>query len=343
MKVLVTGHLGLIGQHLTLRLLKCGHRVVGIDRQQARVEHQHPRVQHFQVDILDRSQLVKCFVDSQPDIVVHLAARTDLQESKNLEGYAANIQGVENVIAGVRAAGSVQRTIYTSTQLVCRVGYQPQHDEDYCPHTLYGESKVQTERIVRQQGSGGVPWCLVRPTTVWGPLMSPHYQRLLNLIQRRRYFHVGRRPLRKSYAYAGNIAFQYERLCTAAVESIHQQVFYLADYEPLILQDWTNSLAKALNSPQIPVMPTLLARGLGLAGDAIGVVKSGFAFNTFRLNNILAEYVFDMSKTRAVCGELPWTMQQGVAETAAWYLGTQKFPGNGSAIPVTPESLKRAA
>ena len=92
---------------------------------------------------------------------------------------------------------------------------RPRNPINYQPDTLYGESKVRTEAIVRDSDGGGREWCLVRPTTVWGPGMSPHYQRLFMMIKRGRYFHVGRKLLRKSYSYVGNIAHQYRRLLEA--------------------------------------------------------------------------------------------------------------------------------
>ena len=147
-----------------------------------------------------------------PDALVHLAARIDLDEKANLAGYTANIEGVQNLIAAVRLTPSIKRAIWTSSQLVCRVGYVPRNDTDYTADTLYGRSKVRTEQIVRQEDGAEREWCLVRPTTVWGPGMSAHYQRFLRMIQQGYYFHVGNSPLWKSYSYVENIAFQYWRL-----------------------------------------------------------------------------------------------------------------------------------
>jgi hypothetical protein len=49
--------------------------------------------------------------------------------------------------------------------------------------------------------------------------------------------------------------------------------------------------------------------------NAIGVKK--FPFNSFRLNNVLTQYQFDLEPTAAVCGDLPFDMEQGVAATVA--------------------------
>jgi nucleoside-diphosphate-sugar epimerase len=179
-----------------------------------------------------------------------------------------------------------------------------------------------TEKIVREEDGGGVEWCLVRPTTVWGPQMSPHYQNMLRFIRKGKYFHCGAGKLYKSYSYAGNIAFQYLKMLLAPTEMIHRQTFYLADYEPLSLRDYTNELARVMNAPSIPTMPLLIARAIALAGNGLNVIGfRRFPFNSFCLRNILTEYRFDMSKTRQVCGELPFSFDDGVKATAEWYLG----------------------
>jgi nucleoside-diphosphate-sugar epimerase len=312
MKALVTGSSGFIGQALVRRLKAAGWDVAGLDKQPGAATD-------FVCDILDTARLGEAVQAFSPDAIVHLAARIDLDEKANLAGYAANIEGVQNLIAAIRLTPSVKRAIWTSSQLVCRVGYVPRSETDYTADTLYGQSKVRTEQIVRKSDGAGREWCLARPTTVWGPGMSAHYQRFLRMIQRGYYFHVGNNPLWKSYSFIENIAFQYERLLEAPAETIQRKTFYLADYEPIDLLAWSDAFQRAFQSRPIPHMPLGLARMLAYCGDAVnalGVKK--FPFNSFRLNNVLTQYQFDLKSTEAVCGPLPFNMEQGVAETAAW-------------------------
>jgi len=208
---------------------------------------------------------------------------------------------------------------------VCRVGYVPRNDTDYTADTVYGQSKVRTEQLVREQDSAGREWCLARPTTVWGPGMSAHYQRFLGMIQRGYYFHVGTSPLWKSYSYIENIAFQYLRLLEAPAEVIQRKTFYLADYEPIDLLAWSDAFQRAFGSRPIPHLPLGLARMLAYCGDAVNAVGvRNFPFNSFRLNNVLTQYQFDLKPTEAICGPLPYNMEQGVAETAAWVRAISK-------------------
>lgn len=180
--------------------------------------------------------------------------------------------------------------------------------------------EVCTERIVREEEGGGTEWALARPTTVWGPYMSDHYQGVLRHIRRGTYFHSGKGELKKSYAYAGNIAFQYFKLLTAPAMSINKKVFFLADYDPLSLRHYCDSLAREMGARRIPTLPLPLARSLALFGDILNRVgMRKFPYNSFRLKNIRTEYVYDMGPTQTVCGDLPYNFEQGVRQTARWF------------------------
>ncbi len=315
--ILVTGSSGFIGSYLVDYLEEKGYSVLGIDKTHPKNSHQ--KKNFIECDILDRERLNKIVKEFSPNIILHLAARIDLDEKKDIQGYASNIRGVGNLVEVIQQNSSINRCIFTSSQLVCRVGHVPKNEYEYNPNTLYGESKVLTEKIVRERDGGKVEWCLVRPTTVWGPGMSPHYQKLFKLIQKGQYFHVGKKPLYKSYSYVGNIAYQYQKLMEAPVEQIHRKTLYLADYEPISLRDWTNLIQQELQARFIPTYPELITKLAAKVGDAINFCGwRRFPFNSFRLNNILTEYLFDLSETKKICGNLPYTTEQGVKEMVNW-------------------------
>jgi nucleoside-diphosphate-sugar epimerase len=276
-------------------------------------------VTHLRSDLLDRGHLTEIFARVAPDAVVHLAARTDLDERRDLSGYAANIAGVENLIAAVSSCRSIRRAIYTSSQLVCRIGYVPRSDVDYRPTTLYGESKVRTEQIVRASDGGGVEWCLVRPTLVWGPGMGSHYRRFFRMVAAGRYVHVGHRPLHKSLGYVGNVVHQYETLLSADAAKMSRRTLYLADYEPVSQRAWADSFQRLLGAPKIRTVPESLATLAARAGDLLNALGwRRFPFNSFRLGNVLTEYVYDLTPARELCGPLPFTTEDGVAATVQW-------------------------
>ena len=149
--------------------------------------------------------------------------------------------------------------------------------------------------------------------------MGRHYLRFLRMIRRGWYFHVGREPRWKAYAYVGNVAHQYQRLLMVPEAAIHRKVFYLADYRRFSLRSWCDGLQRELGAPPIRTLPVPLARLAAGAGDLINLVGfRNFPFNSFRLRNVLAEHRTDVAPIREVCGDLPCTVEQGVRETARW-------------------------
>jgi GlcNAc-P-P-Und epimerase len=317
-RVLVTGCCGFIGGHLMKSLANDNYESLGIDIRPPK-SGAMLGWSFAQCDILDTTKLRSTVTDFAPEVVVHLAARTDI-DGENLADYSVNVEGTRNLVAAVAAAGTVRRVLFASSQLVCRVGYVPRSDTDYCPVNPYGESKVLSENIVRKNMSKTITWCLLRPTTIWGEGMSKHYQRFLGHLQAGRYFHLGKGPLFKSYGYIGNTVYQIMKFVNTESGKIHGRTFYLSDYEPLSLTTWINELAQALGTARPRSVPVAVARILGVGGDVVNWMGfKTFPLNSYRVRNILTEYKFDMAETERICGALPFTTDQGVSRTVLWF------------------------
>ena len=313
--VLVTGAAGFIGRRLVSQLAAERLRVVALDKR----EMNFTNAINVRADIRDLAQLRTAFQKHSPDLVLHLAAQTDLVDDQGIAYYDANTLGVENLVRAIEATKSVKFTLCTSSQLVCGPGYTPKHDEDYAPTNLYGESKMMTEKIWRAADGAGVPWAIVRPTTVWGPHMNPHYMRFFRLLARGMYVHVGHRPVPKTYGYVANVAYQMATIARSETSLVNRKTFYVADYDPIDLREWVDKFRVALAAPPVRTLPMAAARPLAWVGDLLTHVgMSKFPFTSFRLANLTTPSTVELSKTRAVCGAGPYTVDEGVAETAAW-------------------------
>ena len=303
-----------------------GYSVFGLDIREPGPTSPHG-LRHHTCDLLDRVATSRVLEDVRPEIVLHLAARTDLAERETLSGYAANIEGVDSLCEAVARVGSVKRSICTSSQLVNRIGSRPASDEDFNPTTLYGESKVLTEQAWRKHDGAGTVWTIVRPTTIWGPGMNAHYLTFFQMLRSGHYFHVGRVPTLKSYGYVGNTAYQYLQLVNADADSVHRKVFNLADYEPISLQEWAEEFRTRLDGPPIRTVPFWAAKGVALAGDVVNALGArSIPFNSFRLNNVITPHRADMERTREVCGPLPYSTTDGIALTSQWLRSALSAP-----------------
>jgi len=137
MKILITGGSGFIGTNLVSHFVSKGKEILNFDISPPR-NSQHVNFWH-QGDITNLSDLTKCIKDYMPSVILHMAARTDL-EGSSISDYKENTIGVENLISASRACKSVDCVLFASSRLVCKIGYQPSNYHDYCPTTAYGES-----------------------------------------------------------------------------------------------------------------------------------------------------------------------------------------------------------
>lgn len=314
MRVLVTGGSGFIGRHLIAHLLGKGYEVINVDLTPPAEPSQ--RTLWREGSILDASGLERCFRDVRPDRVVHLAALA-VMEGKSIEEFSANTDGTANLLAAVRAVGTVERLVVTSTQHVRMPGSPPpKSDDDYVPYMLYGESKVITERLTRSAGLTG-HWTLIRPTTVWGPHHPFLVDGLWRLMHRGLYVHPSHDPVIRSYGYVRNIAWQIERILALPAAATHGKTLYVGD-ENARQEDWINGFARALTGRDVRTVPLWSLRVLSGIGDCTRAVGLRFPLYGSRLYNLITNNPVPIQTTFDILGRGPTTMAEGIEETSAW-------------------------
>lgn len=316
MKILVTGGSGFIGTNLMEFYLKRGEEVLNLDIAAPRNSEHIPY--WCEVNILDKDKLINEIQAFSPTYIFHMAARTDI-DGKNLEDYATNIQGIENVIAAISGLQSIQRIIFASSRLVCKIAYQPKGEFDYCPTTKYGESKVLGEKIVRNSKNIPSPWVIVRPTSIWGPWFDVPYKNFFNTIAKGCYFHPIGYDVYKSFGFVGNIIFQLNNLLTASIEKVNGKTFYLADYTPVNVKDMADRIQKTIGAKRIKTVPVFLLRLLAVAGDLLKCFgRVSPPLTSFRLNNLLTDMIYDLTPIKNITGELPYCLDEGIKATVDW-------------------------
>jgi nucleoside-diphosphate-sugar epimerase len=314
-KVLVTGGSGFIGTNLTEALLSKGAEVKSLDLGALRNPAHKPFLER--VDLVNREALESAVVQFQPEVIFHLGARTDLL-GKSISDYEANTEGVRNVVAAARAAGSVKQIFFASSRLVCRIGYQPTSDTDYCPPNAYGESKVETERIVRAADLE-IPWCLFRPTSIWGPWFDIPYKDFFTNVARGRYVHPRGTKIHKSFGYVGNSVYQLLSLMDGDPARFDGKTFYLCDYPPLEVGEWADEIAEEMKVRTPLRVPEMVLQAGALAGDALKALGMKHPpLTSFRLANLKTEMLHETKFLEEAVGPLPFSRREGVKLTVAW-------------------------
>lgn len=312
-RVLITGGSGFIGTNLVTYLRDRGDSVLSLDTSPPR-NPDHAGLWR-KVSVEDRDELRRSVAELNPEVVYHLAARTDLY-GRAVGDYEANTRGVVNLIEALRGVRGLRFVVFASSMLVCRIGYSPRDETDYCPSTCYGESKVESEKLVRRLATG-FPWTIVRPTSIWGPWFGAPYRDFFEAIRHGVYVHPRGRRIRRSYGFVLNTVVQLDRLASGG--GLAGRTVYLADYEPVELWQWSAAIQRHLGSRPVREVPLWMLRAAAWCGDA--AKRLGYQvppITSFRLNNLLTETIHDTRPLRAACGDVPYSMEEGVRVTCDW-------------------------
>jgi len=273
-------------------------------------------------DLLDSDAVNQCFDEFKPTHVVHFAGRTDVFGA-TVDDYVANHIGTEHIIAAIKQTPSVTNAVFTSSQFVVGPGPMPKHDQDFRPHTIYGQSKVLSEKAVREADLD-CTWAIIRPTNIWGRWHPRYPSEFWRVLKQGRYLHPGGRRVTRCYGYVGNVVDQVLTLLARDDGAHHGKVFYAGD-PPIDLFDWTNAFSKELTGRPVRVVPSGALRALAKVGDV--VVRSGGKFPIFssRFRSMTEDYVTPMDETFAALGPSRISMEAGVRETVGWLRSEGEF------------------
>lgn len=194
MRTLLTGGAGFIGSALVRELLARGDEVLVVDKlTYAGVEASldevalHPGFRFLKADICDASAMAGAFGDFQPDRVAHLAAETHVDRS--IDGPAVFIQTnvvgtqvlLDQALAYWRglsgAARDGFRFLHVSTDEVFgSLSAEGRFDETtpYDPRSPYSASKAASDHLVRAWGQTfGLPVLISNCSNNYGPRQFP--------------------------------------------------------------------------------------------------------------------------------------------------------------------------
>lgn len=166
MKIFITGWQGFIGSHLIKRL-------------------QEHNITLLQNDLRDHQAVQHELLDADPEIIVHLAARTEVEQSfyEQITFSEVNYVGTVNLIEGCRRLKNLKNFVFASTMEV--YGWQPISDiikegkekniiafneqTPPNPNAPYAVAKYGCEKYLEYAfRSYGIPFTAIRQTNAYG-------------------------------------------------------------------------------------------------------------------------------------------------------------------------------
>ena len=173
MQILITGGTGFIGSRLALSRAASGDsvRVLGRLRNPQETE-QAQRLQAKGIEVVDVSVTDRAALDAvmeEVEVVYHLAAAQHEANVPDAYFREINVVGTRNVMEAALAAG-VRRVVHGSTIGVYgwRPGQTVRNESALAPDNIYGQTKLEGERAVRDF-EGRIPWVIARISETYGP------------------------------------------------------------------------------------------------------------------------------------------------------------------------------
>ena len=167
MRIFVTGGAGFIGTHLCKKLSSI-HKVTVYDNFSNSNKENFPILKNLTLivgDILDNSKLIDSMKNH--DIVIHLAAKTDVIDSINNpeNTFQTKVQGTQNIIDSCKS-NNISKIIVTSSASVYQSSDKSIDETNTTkPSSPYGQSKLSMEKITTESK---INYSILRLFNVYG-------------------------------------------------------------------------------------------------------------------------------------------------------------------------------
>lgn len=247
--------------------------------------------------------------------VVHLVSRTHVLRETAPDPLAEyrriNVQGSLALAQQAVRAGARRLVFMSSIKVNGESTAKPYTEDDPPrPEDAYGASKLEAEQALARVAAGtGLEVVVLRPPLVYGPGVKGNFLRLLDLVARGTPLPLASIDNRRSLIHVGNLADAVVRAVDAPQAA--GKTYLVADGEDVSTPGLVRALAQALGvRARLLPCPTALMR--------IGAALTGKEGEIARLTGSLQ---VDSAKIRReLLWRPPFTLTQGLAQTARWYL-----------------------
>lgn len=316
----VTGANGFVGSHLVDRLLKEGFEVTCLVRKTSNLRWlENKPVQLHYGSLNDKNSLIEGIKNC--NFVYHVAG---VLFGRNRESFfKGNVDGTRNLLeACVESGQSFERLLYVGTQAVAgpSPNGEPINEDSEChPLTWYGESKLETERLVVSY-MDRLPITVIRPGAVYGPrdyAIFEVFKTSLSGINMR----IGSGDKYVSFIHVEDLV---EGIYRGSISDKSKSEIYFivndeASKQDEIARQAILTFGKKVKSISIPVF---LIKFIGFVGDIFAkLLRKDVVLNGQKVIEITQDYwVCSNAKAKKDLNFNPkWSIEDGVKMTAEWY------------------------
>ncbi len=191
-KIIVTGGLGFIGSKIVKKALSLGHKVLNIDSETYASDKNNltnlsdcPDYTHLKIDINDFALVKSSILDFKPDLLLHLAAESHVDQSisKPQKFIKTNILGTFNLLeASIILKQKYNKpflfTHISTDEVFGSLGLESELKfnelSKYRPNSPYSASKASSDHLVRAWGKTyNLPYIITHCSNNYGPFQHP--------------------------------------------------------------------------------------------------------------------------------------------------------------------------
>jgi nucleoside-diphosphate-sugar epimerase len=314
MNVLITGATGFVGTALINRLKQENLRLTAAVLDGNDIGQLPLEVKQVVVEPLSESCDYSAALQ-QVDIVIHLAARVHIMQdsaSDPLQEFRkVNLHGTERLARQAAQAG-VNRFVFISTiKVLGEETVTPYRDDaPLAPLDHYGTSKAEAEIALRRVAEEtGLEVVIIRPPLVYGPGVKANFRQLMSIVSRGVPLPFASINNKRSLIFVGNLA---DALASCVLHpNAAGQIFLVSDGRDVSSPELIRLVASALGiSVRLFPFPPGLLR---IAGEFLGKYSA--------VERLIGSLQVDSLKIRRELGwHPPFTMEEGLADTASWFL-----------------------
>lgn len=310
MRVLVTGATGFVGCALTRHLGKLGWEIFrGIRGQAYASERPDDR-------LVSLDEVTGHFeVHARVDAVVHLAAIAHTHGVDPRSYHNVNALWPQKLAMRSAALG-IAHFLFMSTAKVVgdSLAWPANETAQLRLADAYAASKAEAESLLDEVGrQTGLRITVMRPPLVYGPGVGANFLELLRIVDAGWPLPFASVNNLRSLIYVGNLVSAIEASLKRAPQAT--RTFFVSDDHDISTPELIKAVAAALGR-----QPRLFAFPPGLLGAAGRLLGQGE-----RIARLLDSLQVDTSHIKS---ELDWrppfSMEQGLAETALWYRSRHK-------------------
>ena len=164
-KIIITGANGYIGNCL-FNILKKKFKIIGIDKEKS------SNKKILQCNILNKKKLDSIFKKEKPEVVIHLAAQSLVDETINKNKYYDNNNKATKSLLEVMKKNDVKKIIFSSTAAVYRQSAKPLKENSKIKAlSTYAKTKLLCEKKIQKQKD--LKFIILRFFNVCSALDSP--------------------------------------------------------------------------------------------------------------------------------------------------------------------------